>query len=214
VITTPQLIALLAGSAKPVRRLRPPLVRAAIWLLLAALVFAVLAVGHGLRADFAQRMAQPVFVVGIAASLVTGILAAVASFFISLPDRSRAWGLLPLPLLLIWIASVSYGCLTNWVSIGPEGMRLGETARCFATLMLTSLPLSIGLYVMLRHAAWFRPTAVTVTGGLAVAAMSATALSVFHDLDATVLVLMWNLGVAVVIVGLSWLFSMRARADA
>jgi hypothetical protein len=214
VITTPNLINLLATSAKPVRRLRPPLVRATLWLLLAALIFALLAVGHGLRGDFALRAGQPVFVIGIVASVVTGILAAVASFFLSLPDRSRAWALLPLPALLLWISTVSYGCLTNWVSIGPDGMRMGEAARCFATLMLTSMPLSIALYVMLRHAAWLRPTAVTVTGGLAVAAMTATALSLFHDLDATVMVLVWNFGVAAVIVGLGWLLGVRARAVA
>ena len=213
-ITTPHLINLLAASAKPVRRLRPPLVRATLWLLLAALVFALLAVGHGLRGDFAQRVSQPAFVIGIVASLVTGILAAVASFFLSLPDRSRAWALLPLPALLLWISTVSYGCLTNWVSIGPDGMRMGEAARCFATLMLTGMPLSIALYVMLRHAAWLRPTAVTVTGGLAVAAMTATALSLFHDLDATVMVLVWNFGVAVVIVGMGWLLGVRSRAVA
>lgn len=213
-ITTPNLINLLAISAKPVQRLRPPLVRATLWLLLAALVFVLLAVGHGLRGDFAQRAAQPVFVIGILASLGTGILAAVASFFLSLPDRSRTWALLPLPALLIWISTVSYGCLTHWVSIGPDGMRMGEAARCFATLTLTSMPLSIALYVMLRHAAWLRPTVVTVTGGLAVAAMTATALSLFHDLDATVMVLVWNFGVAAVIVGMGWLLGVRVRAVA
>ena len=213
-ITTPNLINLLATSAKPVRRLRPPLVRATLWLLLAALVFALLAVSQGLRGDFAQRVAQPVFVIGILASLATGILAAVASFAISLPDRSRAWGWLPLPALLVWISTVSYGCLTNWVSIGPDGMHVDEAARCFATLMLTSMPLSIGLFVMLRHAAWLRPTAVSVTGGLAVAAMSATALSLFHDLDATVMVLVWNFGVAAVIFGMSWLLGARVRGVA
>lgn len=213
-ITTPNLINLLAASAKPVQRLRPPLVRATLWLLLAALVFALLAAGHGLRGDFAQRVSQPAFVIGIVASLVTGILAAVASFFLSLPDRSRAWAFLPLPALLLWISTVSYGCLTNWVSIGPDGMRMGEAARCFATLMLTSMPLSIALYVMLRHAAWLRPTAVTATGGLAVAAMTATALSLFHELDATVMVLVWNFGVAAVIVGMGWLLGIRARAVA
>jgi hypothetical protein len=212
VITTPQLIALLATSAKPVRRLRPPLLRAAFWLLLAALVFALLAVGHGVRQDFTQRITQPVFVVGLVASLVTGVLAAIAAFFISLPDRSRAWSLLPVPALLVWVSTVSYGCLTHWVDIEPDGMRMGEAARCFATLILTSLPLSLGLFLMLRHAAWLRPTAVTLTGGLAVAAMTATALSLFHDLDATVMVLVWNLGVATMIVGIGYLLGLRARA--
>lgn len=213
-ITTPHLIDLLAASAKPVKRLRPPLLRAALWLLLATLVFVVLAVGHGVRQDFAQRVVQPVFVVGMLASLATGILGAVAAFYLSLPDRSRAWGLLPLPALLVWVSTVSYGCLTNWVDIGPDGVRMGDAARCFATLIITSLPLSLGLFLMLRHAAWLRPTAVTLTGGLAVAAMTATALSLFHELDATMMVLIWNLGVAAMIVGASYVLGLRAHAHA
>lgn len=209
-IATPELIELLASRAKPVRRLRPPLVRAAFWLALAALVFGLLAVAHGTRSDLAQQLARREFALGLAASLVTGALAAVAAFFLSLPDRSRAWGLLPVPSLILWITTVSYGCLTNWVDIGPDGMRMGEAARCFATLLVTSLPLSLGLFVMLRHAAWLRPTAVTLTGGLAVAAMAASALSLFHNIDATVMVLIWNLGVAGIVVGASYLLGHRA----
>ena len=210
-ITTPELIALLAANARPVRRLRPPLVRTGLWLLLAAAVFVLLALSHGVRPDLAQRAAQPVFVIGIAASLVTGILAAIASFLISLPDRSRAWVLLPVPALLVWVSTVSYGCLINWVSIGPDSAQVGEGARCVATLVLTSLPLSLALYVMLRHAVLLRPTAVTLTGSLAVAAITATALSLFHDLDATIEILIWNLGVAAIIVALGGVLGLRAR---
>ena len=90
-----------------------------------------------------------------------------------------------------------------WVSLEPNGIHLGATARCFATLVLTSLPLSPA---MLRYAAPLRPTAVSLTGSLAVAAITATALSLFHDLDATVMILMWNLGVAALFVGLSGAF--------
>lgn len=212
-ITTPELIALLAANARPVRRLRPPLVRTGLWLLLAAAVFVLLAVGHGVRQDLAQRVEQPMFVIGIVASLVTGILAAIASFLISLPDRSRAWVLLPVPAVVVWVSTVSYGCLTNWVSMGPDGMRLGETARCFATLILISLPLSLALYSMLRHAALIRPAAVTLSGSLAVAAVTATGLSLFHELDATVMVFMWNLGIAVMIVGIGCFLGVRARAS-
>jgi len=214
VITTPQLIEVLAASAKPVRRLRPPLVRTGLWLSLAAGVFALLALSRGARPDLAEQLAQPIFVAGIVASLATGILAALASFLVSLPDRSRAWILLPVPALAIWVSTVSYGCLTNWVSIGPNGIRLGEAASCFATLMLTSLPLSIALVVMLRFAAWFRPTIVTVSASLAVAAMTASALSLFHAFDATIMILVWNLGVAAMIVGVGGVLGIRARAVA
>jgi hypothetical protein len=209
VITTPDLINALTANLTPVRHLRPPLTRAACWLLLAALILTLLAISQGMRPDIAQRLQDPTFVVSMAGALLTGILAAVAAFMLSLPDRSRVWLLLPAPALVLWLSTVGYQCLTNWVAFQPDGMRLGETARCFATLVLTSLPLSLAMLVMLRYAAPLRPTAATLTGSLAVAAITATALSLFHDLDATVMILMWNLGTAALFVGLGGAFGGR-----
>jgi hypothetical protein len=169
-------------------------------------VLSLIAIGHGVRPDLAERLRQPVFVVGMLGALATGVLAATASFRISLPDSSPWWLLLPMPSLALWISTIGYGCLTDWVSMGPNGIRMGEAIRCFATLLMTSVPLSIAILMMLRYAALLRPTEVCVTGGLAVAAITAFALSLFHDLDATVMILVWNLGVAALIAGLASLF--------
>ncbi|MFI4995883.1 MAG: NrsF family protein [Hyphomicrobiales bacterium] len=208
-ITTPDLINSLAANLAPVRRLRPPVARAASWLLLAVLVLSLLAVSQGIRSDIALRLQDPAFAVGIAASLMTGVLAAVAAFVVSLPDRSRLWLLLPVPALVAWLSTIGYQCLTHWVSFDPNGISLGETARCFATLVLTSLPLSLAMLVMLRYAAPLRPTAVALTGSLAVAAITATALSLFHSLDATAMILMWNLATTALFVGLGGLLTRR-----
>ena len=201
-ISTPDLINSLASNLTPVRRLRPPVARAACWLVLAALVLGLLAVSQGVRPDLFRRLQDSTFARGLTASLLTGILGAIAAFMVSLPDRSRLWPLLPIPALVLWLSTIGYQCLTSWVTLGPDGIRLGESARCFGTLVLTSLPLSLAMLVMLRHAALLRPLPVTMSGSLAVAAITATALSLFHDLDATVMILMWNLGVAALIVGL------------
>src|SRR5262249_23355192 len=136
----------------------------------------------------------------------TGILAAIASFKVSLPDTSRSWLLLPIPTVVLWISTIGYGCLTDWVSVGPDGVRIGEAARCFATLLLTSRPLSVVVLVVVRYAALLRPTAVCMTGGLAIAAITSFALSLFHDLDATIMILVWNLGSAALIAGLAGVF--------
>jgi hypothetical protein len=173
---------------------------------LGAFILLLLALVHGIRADIAERAQQPLFVIALAASLGTGVLAAVAAFLLSLPDRSPLWGVLPVPALLVWVSTLGYGCLTDWVSVAPGGLRLGETARCFATLVSTSVPLSLAMLVMLRYAAPLRPTLVTIVGALAVAAITASALSLFHDLDATVMVLAWNLGTAVLIIALGSAF--------
>lgn len=206
---TPDLIESLARGVAPVRRLRPPLVRALGWLVLAALVLGLLAISQGIRPDLAQRLQQAQFVISLTGALLTGICAVIAAFMLSLPDRPRWWLALPAPALCGWLSTIGYQCLTNWITLEPGGMRLGETARCFATLVLASLPLSLALLVMLRYAAPLRPTAATLTGSLAVAAMTATALSLFHDLDASVMILVWNLGIAFVMVGLGSLFGRR-----
>ena len=208
-IKTPDLIASLAANATPVRRLRPPVMRAASWLLLAAVVLTLLAINQGIRPDLAQRLREPTFATGLAAPLLTGVLAAAAAFLVSLPDRSRLWLLLPVPALVLWLSNIGYQCLVQWIDIGPDGVSLGEAARCFATLVLTSLPLSLAILVMLRYAAPLRPTAVILTGSLAVAAITATALSLFHTVDATVMILMWNLGTAVLFVTLAGAFGRR-----
>ncbi len=206
---TSDLISSLANDLAPVRRLRPPSVRAGGWLALAAVVLMLVGVAQGLRPDLAQCLNDPAFVARTVASLLTGALAAISAFFVSLPDRSRLWLLLPLPALGIWLSNIGYQCLTQWISIGPDGIGLGEAVWCFATLVLTSLPLSFVMLVMLRHAAPLRPRTVAVMGSLSVAAITATALSLFHVLDATVMILVWNFGTAVILVALGGVFSKK-----
>jgi hypothetical protein len=203
---TADLIDSLVEQAGPVRRLRPPLVRASLWVALAACVLILIAIGHGLRSDITARLQQPVFILGMTAALVTGLFAALASFEISLPDRSRWWMVLPVPALAVWVATLGYGCLTDWVDVGPGGLQMGEAVRCFATLLLTSVPLSVAMLIMLRYAARLRSTDASLMGGLAVAAITAFTLSLVHDLDASAMILVWNLGVAALIAGLASLF--------
>ena len=207
-ITTPDLIESLVANAAPVRRLRPPVARAVGWLLFAALMLALLAISHEVRPDLALRLRQPEFVIGIAASLATGVLAAIASFIASIPDRSRRWLLLPLPALVLWVSTIGYGCLVNWVSLSPS-LPLGNEAGCFALLVLTGVPLSLAMLIMLRHAALLAPTRVAISGSLAVAAVTATALSIFHEHDASAIILIWNFGTAVLLVALGGAFGRR-----
>jgi hypothetical protein len=205
VTTTPDLIDMLVARATPVQRLKP-LVRAGWWLLFAALLLGVIGAFHGLRPDIFECVRQPRFLIATFGALATGVLAAAASFRVSLPDGSRLWLLLPSPALALWVSAIGYGCLTDWVNIGPDGIRFGEAVRCFTTLLLTSVPLSIAMLVMLCYAALLRATEVSLMGGLAVAATTSFALSLFHDLDATAMVLVWNLGSAAVLASLSALF--------
>ncbi len=201
-IDTTELIESLAAEAKPTRPLLNPFARAALWLAMAGAIVILLGIEHGVRTDISVQLGKPSFTLAIGASLVTGILAAIGCLVASLPDRSRSWLLLPLPSLAVWVSTISYGCLTDWVSFQSGSMQPGEAWSCLATLLLVSLPLSAMMFVMLRHAARLRPTLVTMTAGLAVAAITSMALSLFHPLDATMMILMLNLGTAAMIVAI------------
>ena len=66
--------------------------------------------------------------------------------------------------------------------------------------------LAVVTFAMLRRGSLLAASTVALTGSVAVAAMSATAKSIFHSLDATVVILVWNLGTAALIVAVgSWL---------
>jgi len=207
-ITTPDLIESLVARAEPVRRLRPPLARAAAWLLFAGLMLALMVAIKGLRPDLGLSLRQPGFAIDIAAALATGILAAVAAFIVSLPDRSRLWLWLPAPALLVWVVNIGHSCLTAWVGLQP-GMHLGDETGCVAALVMTGAPLALMLLIMLRHTALFNPTPVAIAGGLAVAGITASLLPLFHNHDASVLILAWNLGITALLTAAAGAFGRR-----
>ena len=200
---TPDLIETLAAAVVPVRRLPPPGVRAVAWVALALALIGVLAVLHGVRPDLMDRLHQPAFVLGAGASLLTGSLAAFAALMTSLPDRSRFWVVLPLPMAAVWVSSIGYGCLTDWVRLGAEGIQFGEALNCFLTLLLSSVPLSALMFWMIGHAARLRPRVSILCGAGAVAALTATALSILHRFDASAMILIWNFGAAFLIVAVN-----------
>jgi hypothetical protein len=210
VTRTEYLIDALVERAAPVRRLRPPLVRAALWLAFAGVLIALIAAGHGgIRADFIAHLRQPAFVLTFGAALATGVLSAIAAFAVSIPGRSRWWLVLPLPPLAVWMSTIGYGCMADWVSLGPEGFRFDAEMPCAALLVMTSVPLAISLAAMLRYAAMLHSGAVALTGGLAIASIVAAALPLFHDHDASALILLWNVGTAALITGTAGLSGRR-----
>ncbi len=200
---TPDLIDSLVANTSPVQRLRSPVVRAMGWLLLAALTLGLVTFAHGLRPDLALKLEQPVFVISVSTALLTGVLAAVAAFIASVPGRSRRWLLLPIPALAVWMGTIGYGCLTDWVRIESDTVSPGDTVLCFAMVVAVSVPLTLVMLVMLRHVARLSPVPVVMTASLAIAALAAAVLSIFHPQDATVMILIWNVGVAAVFCVLS-----------
>jgi hypothetical protein len=203
VITTPELIESLAADAKPVRRLAPPLTRAGLWLTGFLLLVALVTWATGAWPLMLQRLQATRFALEMSATFLTGVAAVIAAFYLSLPDRSRFWMLLPLPALVLWLASSGYGCYRNWIESGPQGWRLGRSSDCFVFIVTLSIPMAIALYAVLRRARPLAPVPVMALGGLGVAGLAAATLQFYHPFDVTIVDLSVHIAaVLIVVVGM------------
>jgi hypothetical protein len=189
-----RLVESLSGGLRPVRRLRAPSLRALAWcaaamgLGLALLPFADL---DALRI----RMAIPDLRYAALGAMLTALTAALAAFQTSVPGRSPGWALLPLGPAALWIGASGMGCLRDWVAPGTER---AEAGGCLVFLLAVSMPLSLGLVLMLRRACPLRPNLTAALAGLSAAAAAAALLVPFHPHDATASDLLLHL----VVVGL------------
>jgi hypothetical protein len=199
-MNTDDLIGRLAIELRPVKRLAPPLLRAAAWIGFAVLMVAACVVLFGPRHNLLERLAQPHEVAQLVFALGTGVLAAIAAFQLSLPDRAPRWALLPLPAAAGWIGTMGLGCLADVAREGPQALLLGTSWGCLRFIVLMGVPLSLALVWMLRYAGPIRPVPVAMLGGLAGAAISSVGLSLFHHLDAAVMVLVWHGGSTLMVV--------------
>jgi hypothetical protein len=186
-MNTERLIQDLVGTLQPVRRLRPPLQRAALWLLL-VFFFATLAILHFAKLQvFAQRMAVTRTAAECTATALTGIAAVIAAFMLSVPDRSTRWALLPLPPFIVWLLASGLGCLQNGLSLYTGGSFIGESRHCVVFILGASVPLAALLFAALRRARPINPGLVAALGALGVAALAAFFLEFFHPFDVTVI---------------------------
>jgi hypothetical protein len=179
-----RLIGALAANLQPVRPLLSPPLRALVWLVLVAAIAAVLAMFANLPAMRHRLTATPDMALAVIGSIATAAAAALAAFELSLPDRSRAWALLPLPAFALWLSASGLGCLRAYVLSGTHVATMGETRDCLVFIVGLSVPLSAVLILMLRRACSLAPELTATMAGLASAAAAATLLNFFHPYDA------------------------------
>lgn len=190
---TDDLIDSLSHGAAPVRRLRPPMVRALGVVVLATIVILLLTWIRGLRADFAAQSNDPAYWIQIAGAWLTGLTATLAAFEISLPDRSRLWALLPVPAMVLWLSGFAVGCLAHWIVIPADAPVMEESERCLTTIIATTIPLTLALWLMLRRARPLWPKGAAWVAAFAVAGFADTAHLLLHTVQASALVLIINL---------------------
>jgi hypothetical protein len=203
-----RLIGDLSADLKPVRRLAPPWLRTLYWLLAVGCLALVLI---GIRVVFSwngEAEVDPYVIPGALASGATALLAAFAAFELSLPDRSSAWALLPLPAFVVWVAINGLGCVASLANPAVQN-NVPLFFTCLSIIFALSIPLSVATIVMVRRARPLRPLPVAILGGLAASAAGATLLILVHPHDSAVLDLCSHTLAVIVVVCLNVLVGGR-----
>ena len=208
-----RLIATLSADLTPVRRFSTPLLRALAWLALVTAIAVALAALSDVSEMGRRISASPDLWLAALGSAATAVLAAVAAFELSLPDRNPIWVLVPLPAAVLWITASGMGCLRSWFVADASSASLAEPERCLIFILGFSIPLSAVLMVMLRRGYSLRPNLTSVVGGLACAAAAATLLNFFHPYDATATDLSVHAFAVAIVIVANRIFGGRALAD-
>ncbi len=197
---TDSLIDQLARRAKPVRPLASPLLRTLAWAVAASALVALVAASMGMHPGLSAQMAQAPKLAEWIASLLTGLLAAYAVFQISVPGRSPSWAWLPALPLAVWMASIGWGCVADFNNLGWAAFAY-EThgSECARAITAISIPLGITLLVMVRYAGVVKPAPTAMLATLSAAAMASAGVSLAHEGETSLMVLLWHLGVVVLL---------------
>ena len=196
---TDELIEHLAETREPVRPLPRPWIRTAIWLALAAPYVAVVVLAMPPRADLAAKLGDPRFLLEQIAALLTGTTAAAAALATTIPGFDRRIVLFPVVPLTVWLLSLGQGCLQDWIELGPDGLSLRPDWICFPSIVLVGAAPAIVMAIMLRRGAPLTPHLSAALGGLAAAGLGDFGLRLFHPQDASLMVLVWQLGTVFVL---------------
>jgi hypothetical protein len=218
-VDTDKLIEHLAAVVEPARPLPQPWIRTAAWLLAAIPYVALVVLVVSPREDVISKSSEWRYVVEQLAALATGITAAAAAFATAIPGYNRKALLLPIVPLAIWLGSLGDGCVEDWIELGPAGLSLRPDWLCFpATVLVGAVP-AIVIAVMLRRGAPLTPHLTAALGGLAAAGLGNFGLRLFHSQDASLMVLVWQVGSVLILTAIAacggrYLLSWRSVAGA
>lgn len=198
---TDELIVQLARSARPIRPLPPPGVRAMRWFAAALLVMVVAIVGIGPRADLRLALSQPVFLGSLVALLLTLASGMTAAFVLAVPGAERSPAQRFLPLLTaagwaaIWLVVVS----TTDVPAGRATAPFHSA--CAIQIAVCAVATGWLLFVMIARAAPLQPLWTAAVASLASMATGAAVAQILCPVDDPWHQLIGHVAIALVVAG-------------
>lgn len=194
-----ELIEALATDVRPVRRLRSPFSRTIFWIVVSGIWAAAVVAFMGLRPDLGAKSQELRWVVEQAATLATAYFAAMAAFCAVVPGRPRWEHAVPLIPLGIWLGTLGFGCYLAWSESGLTGLIFIPDWACFPAIVFVGAGPAVVMAAMLRRGAPITPALALALGALASSALGDFGLRFFHPQDASLVVLVWQVGTVFVL---------------
>lgn len=188
------LIETLTRDLRPVRPAPRPARLLAVWLAISILALFVITMAMGPRADLATIVAEPRFLASEALAIMTAVLAAYAAFCVGRPDQPGWKLLLPVGLLLVWLAELGRQCLVLSVHHTSDAFLLRPDFMCIPAIAIGGLVPALAMVMLMRRNIAFRATHSCFCGALAATALAEAALRLFHAAPTFVSLLFWQMG--------------------
>jgi hypothetical protein len=146
------------------------------------------------REDLGLKIVDPRFVAEQVAALATGVAAAAAAFATVVPGVNRRVFVLALVPVATWVGSLGLGCVRSWIQFGSSGLAVRPDWFCVPAIIgMGALP-ALAMVVMLRRGAPLTPRLTSALGGLAAGGIGSFGLRLVHPEDASLMVLVWQVG--------------------
>jgi hypothetical protein len=192
-VQTDELIRKLVADARPVRRLSPWSLRAALWLLVALVSAAIVVLWFGARRDLASVVSTPAFAFEELMLLAITVTAAAGALLLSVPGEERSALVRWLPVtaavaVLFWVG----GELVFAAATGGATGRFGPAWHCVGRTISVGLVPGVVLLLMVRGAAPLRAAWAGLLALLATSAVGVLGTNIICPNDRPLHVLLWH----------------------
>jgi hypothetical protein len=187
---TDNLIHALSDNLEPVRPIRRPWMRTALWLAILFPYVAVLLMVMAPRHNLSTRIWDTRFQIELAFAFATGVAAVLAAFASVIPGPRRRLWVWPLIPLAGWLATIGEGC----VKAGPAGITWDHDLTCFPFIVVFGTAPAIVLWLMLRKGAPMTPRLTVALGALGAAGLGNFCVRLGHPEDVSLMLLVWHVG--------------------
>lgn len=174
-----------------------------LWLTVSVPWAAFVVGAMGIRPDLALKFEDTRWVLEQAAALTPAVMAAMAAFCAGVPGRPQWEHALPASPLLVWLGLLVDGCLSIWMASGLAGLSFAQDWECLPAIVIVGFVPAIAMALMLYRTAPMAPMLSVGLGGLAAGALGNFGLRLFHMQDASLLVLVWQLGTVALLTAIS-----------